>query len=385
MENNKLKMGMVGGGRDAFIGNVHRMAAALDGQIELVCGAFSGSPEKSKASGKDLGLPPDRVYGSFREMMEAESRLGPDSRMNFVSIVTPNHMHFEPAALALEHGFDVVMDKPMTFDLGQAIELKKLVERTGRLFCLTHTYTGYPMVKQARQMVAAGVFGKVRKIYVAYPQGWLSTFLEQSHHKQADWRTDPKRSGAAGCMGDIGTHAANLAEYVSGLQITALCADIRTVVTGRQLDDDGSVLLKFEKDASGVLTATQVAAGEENNIHICVYGETGGLEWQQSDANSLIVKWLDRPTEILRTGGPGLSVFAHHNTRVPAGHPEGYLEAFANLYRNFAYCLRAKREGKTPAPEWLDFPGVDEGVRGMRFIEKVIESGKSSEKWIMMS
>ncbi len=384
MSQGKLKMGMIGGGRDAFIGKVHRMAAALDGEIGLVCGAFSATPEKSRLSGKDLGLPERRVYGSFQEMIQAEAGLPAGERMDFVSIVTPNHMHFEPARMALEHGFDVVMDKPMTFDLTQALELQKMVERTGLLFCLTHTYTGYPMVKEARQLLAEGRLGRIRKVYVEYPQGWLSTSLEQTHQKQAEWRTDPGRSGMGGCLGDIGTHAANLAEYVTGLRITELCGDIRMVVEGRRLDDDVAILLRFDGGASGVLMATQVAAGEENNIRIRIYGEKGGLEWQQADANTLWVKWLDRPVEMLRTGGPGIASRAAHNTRVPAGHPEGYLEAFANLYRNFAYCLKARKEGISPGPEWMDFPGVGEGVRGMLFIEKAIESGKSREKWIAM-
>ncbi len=378
-------MGMVGGGKDAFIGAVHRIAAFMDGQIELVCGAFSSNPEKSKESGSALFLPPERVYGSFREMIEKEAKLPKGERMDFVSIVTPNHLHFAPAKMALEHGFHVVCDKPMTFSLQEARELKSIVERTGLIFCLTHTYTGYPMIKEARQVVASGRLGKIRKVYVEYPQGWLSTYLEGSHNKQADWRTDPTRSGIAGCMGDIGTHAENMAEYVSGLKISQLCANINIVVPGRLLDDDGDVLLRFENGASGVLSASQVAAGEENNIKIRVYGEKGGIEWQQEDANTLLLKWTDRPVEIIRTGGPGLSSFATRNTRTPAGHPEGYLEAFANLYRNFSLCVRAKENGSQPEPEWLDFPGVEDGVRGMLFIEKVIESGKSDKKWIAMN
>lgn len=377
-------MGMVGGGQDAFIGAVHRIAALIDGQIELVCGAFSSNAQKSKASGEALFLPPERVYGSYEEMITQESKLPEGERMDFVSIVTPNHMHFGPAKMALEHGFHVVLDKPMTLSLQEAEQLKEIVEKTGLIFCLTHTYTGYPMVKEARQVVASGKLGKIRKVYVEYPQGWLSSHLEGTGNKQADWRTDPKRSGIAGCMGDIGTHAENLAEYVSGLKITELCADINIVVPDRLLDDDGAVLLKFEDGASGVLMATQVAAGEENCIKIRVYGEKGGLEWKQDDANTLLLKWADRPAEVVRTGGPGLSSYAVHNTRTPAGHPEGYLEAFANLYRNFALCVRAKMSGEQPKPEWLDFPGVEDGVRGMLFIEKVIESGKSEQKWIAM-
>lgn len=380
-------MGMIGGGPGAFIGAVHRIAAFMDGEIELVCGAFSSDPEKSKQTGESLYLPPRRVYGSYKEMIRSESSLPVDERMDFVSIVTPNRVHFEPAKLALENGFHVVLDKPLAFDLQEGKLLQELAKRSQLLFCLTHTYTGYPMVKEARQQVLSGRLGKVRKVYVEYPQGWLSNFLEgadaqTNSFKQAAWRTDPSQSGMAGGMGDIGTHAFNLAEYVSGQKVTKICADINIVVPGRQLDDDGNVLLKFDNGASGSLFATQIAAGEENNIKIRVYGEKGGLEWQQEDANSLKLKWLDKPTEIYRAGTPYLGSYAKHNTRTPAGHPEGYLEAFANLYRNFALCLRAKLANKEPQPEWLDFPGVDEGVRGMYFIEKVIESGKSDQKWI---
>ncbi|MBX5438197.1 MAG: Gfo/Idh/MocA family oxidoreductase [Thermoflavifilum sp.] len=382
MIHRKLRMGMVGGGQGAFIGAVHRIAARMDGLIELVCGAFSSDPQRSKATGEELFLPSERVYPSFEEMIRREATLPASERMDFVSIVTPNHLHFAPAKLALEHGFHVVLDKPMTFNLQEAEQLATLVKQTGLLLCLTHTYTGYPMVKQARQMVLNGRLGKIRKVYVEYPQGWLSEFVEGSENKQANWRTDPTKSGIAGCMGDIGTHAFNLAEYITGLKVIRLCAQINTVVPGRKLDDDGAVLLEFENGATGVLMASQIAAGEENCLKIRVYGEKGGLEWKQDDANSLWVKWLHEPAQRLRTGGPGLSSFAQHNTRVPAGHPEGYLEAFANLYRNFALTLQAKLQGKDPQPEWLDFPGVEEGVRGMLFIEKVIASGKSTQKWV---
>lgn len=383
--NRKLRMGMIGGGPGAFIGAVHRLAANLDGQIELVCGAFSSKPEKSKEAGEQLFLDPQRVYPSYKEMIEKESSLPENERIDFVSIVTPNHLHFEPAKLALEHGFHVVVDKPMTLNLEEAQQLKAIVDKTGLLLCLTHTYTGYPMIKQARQMVKEGTIGKIRKIYVEYPQGWLSTPLEQEGNKQASWRTDPAKSGVAGAMGDIGTHAANMAEYVSGLKITKVCADINIVIPGRALDDDGDVLLKFDNGSSGVLMASQIATGEENCIKIRVYGEKAGLEWKQDDANTLLVKWLDKPVEILRTGGPGTSSIAAHNQRTPAGHPEGYLEAFANLYRNFALCLRARLNGEKPKPEWEDFPDAEDGVRGMLFIEKVIESGKSEKKWIPLT
>jgi len=377
----KLKLGMIGGGQGAFIGAVHRIAARMDDEYELVCGAFSSNAEKAKASGLLLGLSPDRVYTSYQELIEKEKQLPQDERVQVVSIVTPNHLHFGPAKLALENGFHVILDKPMTFSLAEAKELEKVVKASGKRFCLTHTYTGYPMVKEARQLVAEGKLGKIRKVYVEYPQGWLSTFLEGEDNKQASWRTDPSKSGIAGAMGDIGTHAFNLAEYVSGLQVTKLCADINTVVEGRKLDDDGAALLKFNNGASGVLIASQVAAGDENNIKVRVYGEKGGLEWQQDNANTLLLKWLDKPAEILRTGAGYLSSYAMHNARVPAGHPEGYLEAFANLYRNFALSIKADIAGKPAEKEWLDYPGIEDGIRGMAFVENVIASGKSNAKW----
>lgn len=379
----KLRLGMIGGGQGAFIGAVHRIAAQLDNEYDLVCGAFSSNPDKSKASGELLGLSPDRVYASYQELFEKEKQLPENERVQVISIVTPNHVHFEPSKLALESGFHVILDKPMTFSLEEALELREVVQRTGKLFCLTHTYTGYPMVKEAKQIIASGKLGKVRKVYVEYPQGWLSTFEEGGDNKQASWRTDPKQSGIAGAMGDIGTHAFNLAEYVTGLEVTQINADINVVVEGRQLDDDGAALLKFNNGASGVLFATQIAAGEENNVKIRVYGEKGGLEWQQEDANTLKLKWLDRPTELYRTaGGNYLSSYAQHNSRTPGGHPEGYLEAFANLYRNFALCVKASIKGEEPQPEWRDYPGVEDGVRGMAFIENVIASGQSDKKWI---
>lgn len=372
---------MIGGGQGAFIGAVHRLAAALDGQYELVAGAFSSNPDTSRATGQLLGLAPDRVYGSYEDLLTQEKARPTAERVQVVSIVTPNHLHFAPTKLALESGFDVVLDKPMTFSLAEAKELAAVVAATGRRLCLTHTYTGYPMVKEARQLVAQGTLGRIRKVYVEYPQGWLSKFEEGGENKQAAWRTDPTKSGVAGAMGDIGTHAFNLLEYVSGLRVEQLCADINTVVEGRRLDDDGAVLLRLSDGASGVLVATQVAAGEENNVRIRIYGEKGGLDWMQADANTLLVKWLDRPTEIWRTGGPSVGSYARHNTRTPAGHPEGYLEAFANLYRNFALTLQAELAGQTAPPEALDYPSIEDGVRGMAFIENVIASGHSDQKW----
>lgn len=378
----KIRMGMVGGGRGAFIGAVHRMAAALDGEIELVCGAFSSDPERSKLSGADLGLPPERVYGNYKEMIEKESRLPEGIRMDFISIVTPNHVHYRPAAMALENGFHVVCDKPLCFNMEEALHLETLVNRSGLLFALTHNYTGYPMVKQARAMVRNGDIGEIRKVIVEYPQGWLSTKVEDAGSKQASWRTDPSRSGAAGAMGDIGTHAENLAEYITGLQITEMCADLSTFVDGRLLDDDGNVLLRFSNGAKGVLHASQICAGEENNLNIRIYGTKAGLQWFQMEPNSLYVKWLDKPMEVLRTGTGNLYPEAMAHTRIPAGHPEGYLEAFANIYRNFAICLRARLQGSEPDPVYTDFPTVADGVRGMRFIERVVYAGKSEEKWV---
>lgn len=373
---------MIGGGRGSFIGAVHRIAAAMDGQIELVAGAFSSDPACSKLTGQDLFLDPDRVYDDYETLLEKEAALPVEKKADIISIVTPNHLHLAPALRALEKGFDVVLEKPMAFSLQEARLLDQKRKETGRELLLCHTYTGYPMVKEARARIAAGQLGTIRKIYGEYPQGWLHTYLEGSQHKQAGWRTDPARSGAAGAMGDIGTHIFNLIEYVSGLQVTKLCADVHTVVANRKLDDDGAALLRFNNGASGVLMATQVAAGEENKVCFRIYGEKGGLEWHQQDANTLLLKWPDRPTEVVRTGTAYVSEAARHNTRVPAGHPEGYLEAFANLYRNFSLALRSKASGKVPPKEVLDYPGTTEGVRGMGFIETMIASSHSSQKWM---
>jgi predicted dehydrogenase len=381
----KLRMGMIGGGIGAFIGAVHRMAAGLDNEIELVCGAFSADPVKSKASGDVIKVPPERVYSSYAEMIAEEKKLPAGERMDFVSIVTPNHVHFAPAALALKNGFHVICDKPMTFNLDEARKLEQLVKKIGLVFALTHIYTGYPLVKEAREMIQAGKLGKIRKIVVEYPQGWLATRIEAQGQKQASWRTDPKRSGACGCMGDIGTHAANLAEYITGLWIKELCADLTTFVPGRKLEDDGNVLLRFNNGARGVLYASQVSVGEENHIHIRVYGEKGGLQWDQQEPNSLILKWLDRPMEVLRTSvGPFCGNLAKFNTRLPAGHPEGFIEAFANIYRNFALTVRCRIEGVKPKPEYLDFPTVSDGVRGMAFIETLIESARNGSRWVAL-
>jgi predicted dehydrogenase len=381
--NRKLRMGMVGGSKDAFIGEVHRMAANLDGEIELVCGAFSSSPEKSKRTGELLYLEESRVYGTYEEMILKEAALPKEKRMDFVSIVTPNHMHYAPAALALKHGFHVMIDKPLALSLGEAKELEELVAHSGLLFGLTHTYTGYPMVKQARHMIAMGEFGQIRKVYVEYPQGWLSRPMEQKGNKQAAWRTDPSKSGKSGCMGDIGTHAENMVEFVTGLKITRLCAQLNIVVDNRPIDDDGAVLLEFDNGATGVLTASQIAAGEENNLKVRVYGEKGGVEWAHADPNSLLIKWLDKPMEVMRAGlDRELCAAARKNLRLPAGHPEGYLEAFANLYKNFAHQIKTRIMDVAPDPDLLDVPTVEDGVRGMLFIEKVVESSEKGAVWV---
>jgi len=384
MAHRKLRMGMIGGGKDAFIGAIHRIAANMDGLIELVCGALSIHKETAIESGHMLFLPEDRTYTNYEEMILAESKMPEDKRMDFVTIVTPNFAHFGPAMMALDHGFNVVIEKPITFTLDEAKQLREKLEETGLMLLLTHTYSGYPMVKEAKQIIKGGSLGKVRKIYVEYIQGWLSKLSEREGNAQAAWRTDPKKSGKSGCMGDIGTHAAHLAEYISGLKITQLNASLNVVVQGRMLDDDGAVLLRFEDDATGVLTASQIAVGEENALKIRVYGEHGSLEWAQQEPNTLTIKWGDKPAQTLRAGGnygDRESSFAVHNTRTPGGHPEGYLEAFGNLYRNFALSLAAKINNEEPKAEWLDFPGIEDGIRGMAFIENVVASNQSNEKW----
>ncbi len=380
----KIRMGMVGGGQGAFIGGVHRMAANLDGQIELVCGAFSSDPERSRASGEELFLPAERVYGSYDEMMEKEAALPEDVRMDFVSIVTPNHMHFGPAKAALEAGFHVMSDKPMTHSLDEAKELVALVEKTGLCFGLTHNYTGYPLVKEARHLVRSGAIGDVLKVIVEYPQGWLASKLEDDDQKQAAWRTDPARAGISCCMGDIGTHAENLAEYITGLQIEEMCADLTAFLPGRTLDDDGNVLLRFAGGAKGVLHASQISIDEENGLNIRIYGTKGGLIWVQAEPNTLIRTHPDRPREIIKPGvnyADRLSDAAIANSRIPAGHPEAFLEAFAILYRNFAGQIRAKLEGRAPTEIELDVPNVHDGLRGMQFIQTVVDSSNSNDKW----
>ncbi|MCU0448803.1 MAG: Gfo/Idh/MocA family oxidoreductase [Bernardetiaceae bacterium] len=374
-------MGMVGGGLGAFIGAVHRMAAALDNEIELVCGAFSSDAEKSRQSGEALYLPPERVYGTFEEMILKEKALPEGERMDFVAIVTPNHMHYPPAKMAMEHGFPVMCDKPLAFDYAQAVELAALQKKTGLMFGVTHNYSGYPMVKEARAMIATGQIGKVRKVVAEYPQGWLATLVEATGQKQAAWRTDPSRAGAANCVGDIGTHAAHLLEYVTGLKITEMCADLTTFVPGRVMEDDANILIHLEGGAKGILHSSQISVGEENNFNLRVYGETGGLWWHQMEPNTLQVFGLGNTQRIARTGIGQLSESSLLATRIPAGHPEGYIEAFAILYRNYARTLRSLLKGETPDPRFTDFPGIEEGVRGMAFIATVLESAKSQGKW----
>jgi predicted dehydrogenase len=382
----KIRMGMVGGGKNAFIGGVHRMAAALDGQIELVCGAFSSNLKVAKEFGRELFLPQERVYGSYQELFVSEKALPQEERMDFVSVVTPNHLHYPIAKMALEAGFHVMCDKPLAINLEEAKKLAALVKKTGLLFGLTHNYTGYPLVKEARERIANGSLGRLSKVVVEYLQGWLSARPEAFGHKQAAWRTDPKRSGPSGCMGDIGTHAQNIVEYVTGLQIEEMCVDLRTVVKGRRLEDDGSILLHFRGGAHGLLFASQIAAGEENGLKLRVYGEEGGMEWCHADPNTLLIKWLDRPMEVIRAGTniSNLSHRARMNCRVPAGHPEGFVESFANLYRNFAMNLRCRWSGKNPSTENSDFPTIEDGVRGMAFIETLLQSARSRQKWVKM-
>ncbi len=372
---------MIGGGRGAFIGAVHRIAAIMDGKAELVAGAFSADAERSKASGADLFLDPARVYGSYAEMARAEAKRPAAERLDFVVIITPNHQHFPPAKLFLEAGFNVVLDKPATFDLAEAKQLRAVVKKSKKVLVLTHNYTGNVMVKQARELVRNGTVGEIRKVVVEYPQGWLSSFLESTGQKQADWRTDPKRSGAAGCMGDIGTHAENLARYITGLHIDSLCADLTTFVKGRKLDDDGNVLVRYRGGAKGVLHSSQISIGDENMLNIRVYGTKAGLEWRQEFPNELVVKFADQPRQIWRRGNGYICDQGKKFTRIPFGHPEGYLEAFANLYLEAFRAIAAEVEGQ-PQPKNLDFPTIDDGVEGMAFIETVVKSSKLGAKWL---
>lgn len=382
--NRKIRMGMVGGGKGAFIGAVHRMASGIDGKIELVAGAFDINPERGREMGEELCLDPSRVYGSYQEMIEKETKLPKDKRIDFVAVTTPNNSHFPISKAFLEAGFNVMCEKPMTMSLKEAYELQQVVEKSGKTFGLMHNYIGYPMVKLARDMVKSGDLGKLRKIVVCYPQGWLARPIEKQGQQQASWRTDPKQSGAGGCVGDIGTHSENLAEYISGLKITEICSDLTAFIEGRVLDDDCNCLLRFENGVKGVLYASQISVGEENGLSIWVYGENAGLEWHQENPNQLLFKPIDKPLQVLTRGNGyvgGMSQAAARGTRVPAGHPEGFLEAFANHYRNFAETILLKEAGKDVSELVNDFPKVTDGIRGMAFIETVVESSKNNGTW----
>jgi predicted dehydrogenase len=382
--NRKLNMGMVGGGPGAFIGEVHRKAARMDGDIELVAGAFDINPRKSRQMGRQLLLDSKRVYRNYKEMIERELKLPEGKRIDFVSITTPNNWHFPIARDFLNAGFHVMCEKPMTFNVTEARQLQKLVKKSRRVFALMHNYTGYPMVKLARDLVRSGELGKIRKIVVQYPQGWLATPLERTGSMQAAWRTDPKQSGGAGCMGDIGTHAENLSEYIAGLKITHLCADLTTFVKGRRLDDDGNCLLRFNNGARGILHASQISIGEENNLAIWIYGEEKSLEWHQEHPNYLYVKQKNAPVQVWRRGNDYIgytSPAAARATRLPFGHPEAFFEAFANIYCNFADTVRAGLTKAKPDLLALDFPNVNDGLRGMLFIDTVLASNKSKQKW----
>jgi len=377
----KLKMGMVRGGSGALIGAVHRAAALIDGEIEFVAGALSSSEEKALASGRDLGLPDDRNYGSWQQMLEAELGLPEEKRVNFVSVVTPNHLHFPVAHAFAEAGFNVVLDKPMVHDTEQAERLVETVEKTGVVFAVTYTYTGYPMVKQARHMVRNGQLGDIRKVIVEYNQGWLASKLEESGAKQAEWRTDPARSGIAGAVGDIGSHAENLVSTITGLEISEICADLTTFVEGRRLDDDANLLIRYTGGAKGVLIASQISAGEENDLRIRVYGTEGSLEWRQEEPNDLVFKPMDAPAQVLKRGNDYLCEEAKRASRLPPGHPEGFIEAFANVYMSVAATVRARQEQVEPEGLPWDFPSVFDGARGVHFIEKTVESAQSEKKW----
>ena len=383
-----LKMGMVGGGPGAFIGEVHRRAACLDGDVELVAGAFASTEARSRRRGRELRLDPARVYATYAAMIDGELARPPGERIDFVSIVTPNDTHAPVASASLDAGIHVVCDKPMTLDVTEARALKRAVGRSGCVFALTHNYSGCPMVKLARDLVAAGELGRVRKVVAEYRQGWLATPLERAGNKQARWRTDPRRSGAAGCIGDIGTHAAHLAEYVSGQRITRVSADLATFVPRRRLDDDGSVLVRFDGGARGVVLASQVAVGEENGLTLAVYGDRRGLTWRQEEPNTLRVTSLDGPAEIWSRGQAGIaaaSPAAARATRLPPGHPEAFLEAFANVYRNACDTMRARLLDAPPDPLAVDFPTADDGLRGMLFIAAVVRNAGGGEKWTRVS
>ncbi len=383
--NRKLKMGMVGGCLFSFIGKVHRMAAALDNEIELVGGAFNADKTLSKQAGEAYYLDSERVYGSYQEMFEKEKLLPEGIRMDFVTIVTPNFLHYQIAKTALENGFHVVCEKPMTLTSEEAKNLAELVESTGLVFALTHPYTAYPLVKQAKYIVEQGMLGSIRKVIVEYSQGWMATSIETTGNQQASWRTDPKKAGKSGSIGDIGVHAQNLAEYITGQNICEVCADLTTFVQGRKLEDDASMFIHFDKGAKGILTSSQISVGEENNLTIKVYGEKGGIEWHQQEPNSLVLNLLGKPMQIIRAGDTNnLCPQAIKNTRLPSGHPEGLIEAFANIYKNFAEAVRAKKQGLKIQSNDFDLASVHDGLKEMLFIDAVIESSQSNEKWIKL-
>jgi predicted dehydrogenase len=377
----KLKMGMVGGGSGALIGAVHRRAAIMDGEVEFVAGALSSNREKALASGRELGLTDERNYASWERMLEDELSLPKEERIDFVSIVTPNHMHHPVARAFAEAGFNVVLDKPMVHTSQEAEDLMRVVESSGVVFAVTYTYTGYPMVKQARHMVREGLLGEVRKVIVEYNQGWLASQLEESGTKQAEWRTDPARSGIAGAIGDIGSHAENLVSTITGLEVAEICADLTTFVSGRRLDDDGNLLIRYEGGAKGVMVVSQISAGEENDLRVRIYGTEGGIEWRQEEPNYLYHRPAEEPERVLKRGNDYLCEEAKKASRLPSGHPEGFIEAFANVYMNVVAAIRARREQVEPDGLPWDFPTVYEGARGVRFIEKTVESSRSNEKW----
>ena len=375
----RLRLGMVGGGRGAFIGGVHRMAARLDDHYELVAGALSSDPQRAHDSAADLHIAPERSYASFEEMAKKEAAR-PDG-IDVVAVVTPNHLHYAPAKAFLEAGINVICDKPLTHRLEDALELEKLVAKTGLVFGVTHTYTGYPMVRQAREMAAAGELGEIRVVQVEYAQDWLAGRTEDTGNKQAEWRVDPARSGAAGAVGDIGTHALNMAEFVSGLAVSELAAELNTFVQGRRVDDDANMLLRFGSGARGSLWCSQVATGHENGLRVRVYGTKAGISWAQELPNELVFTRLGEAPQLIHRGAAGASAVAAHATRVPGGHPEGYIEAFAQLYGDLAEQIVAQKAGRKPAPACLLVPGIEAGVRGMRFIEAALASSKAGARW----
>jgi predicted dehydrogenase len=377
----KLRMGMVGGGRDSFIGSVHHKGATMDGDVELVAGALSSTPEKAKLSAADLHVPPVRAYGTWEEMLAKEAALPEEERIDFVSIATPNHLHFPIAKAFVEAGFNVVLDKPMVHTSVQAASLIDAVEKAGVVFAVTYNYTGYPMVKQARHMVQQGMLGEIRKVIVEYSQSWLLTKLEDTGHKQADWRTDPKRAGLGGAIGDIGTHAENLMSTITGLELEEICADLTSFLPGRLLDDDAMVLLRFTSGAKGFLTASQISAGYENNLNIRIFGTKAGLTWHQEHPNYLTYAPADEPVQVLSRGNDYLCEAAQRAARLPWGHPEAFHEAFANVYLNATDTMRARLMGVEPTVLELDFPTVYDGARGVFFVERVVESSMSDRKW----